>query len=74
MEGGRDEYRAKALVIDFTDMEKKKAFLSKIMALKKENIYLDDNLTPAQVAQRKEKMSSVLDAISTSSCAEKSTA
>ena len=36
------------------DMEKKSAFLSKRRALKGEKIYLDDNLTPAQVAHRKE--------------------
>ena len=56
MEGGRDEYRAKALVIDFTDMEKKKAFLSKRRALKGNPVYLHGDLTLAQVADCKENM------------------
>ena len=59
---GKDESRAKGLIILFTDMEKKKAFLSKRRALKGEKIYLDDDLTPAQVTHRKENMPRVLDA------------
>ena len=59
---GRDESRAKALIIRFMDIDKKKAFLSKRKALKGEKIYLDDDLTPAQVAHRKENMPRVLDA------------
>ena len=41
-------------------MEKKKAFLSKIMALKKENIYLDDNLSSTQVTHHKENITRVI--------------
>ena len=59
---GRDESRAKALIIRFMDIDKKKAFLSKRKALKGEKIYLDDDLTPAQVAHRKENMPQVVDA------------
>ena len=59
---GRDESRTKALIIRFMDIDKKKAFLSKRKALKGEKIYLDDDLTLAQVAHRKENMPRVLDA------------
>ena len=59
---GRDESRAKALIIRFMDIDKKKAFLSKRKALKGEKIYLDDDLTPAQVAHRKENIPRVLEA------------
>ena len=59
---GRDESRAKALIIRFMDIDKKKAFLSKRKALKGEKIYLDDDLIPAQGAHRKENMPQVLDA------------
>ena len=40
-------------LILFMDIDKKKAFLSKRRALKGEKIYLDDDLTPAQVAHNK---------------------
>mgnify|MGYP007132932614 FL=1 len=48
---GKEESRAKALIILFTDMERKKAFLPK-----GDPIYLDGNLTLAQVADCKENM------------------
>ena len=57
---GRDETKPKALIIRFTDMEKKTAFLSKRTALKGEKIYLSEDLTPAQVAHPKENMPRVL--------------
>ena len=57
----RDESRA-ALNNRFMDIDKEKAFLSKRRALKGEKIYLDDDLTPAQVTHRKENMPRVLDA------------
>ena len=57
---GRDESRAKALIICLTDMNKKKAFLSKRMVLTGDKIYLDDNLTLTQVAHCKENMPQVL--------------
>ena len=41
-------------------MEKKTAFLSKRTTLKGEKIYLSADLTPAQVAHRKENMPRVL--------------
>ena len=59
---GKDQSRAKALIIRFMDIDKKKAFLSKRKALKGEKIYLDDDLTPAQVAHRKENIPRVLEA------------
>ena len=59
---GKDQSRAKALIIRFMDIDKKKAFLSKRKALKGEKIYLDDNLTPTQMAHRKENMPQVVDA------------
>ena len=43
--------RSHLLIID-----KKKTFLSKRKALKGEKIYLDDDLTPTQVAHHKENM------------------
>ena len=57
----RDESRA-ALNNRFMDIDKEKAFLSKRRAHKREKIYLDDGLTLAQEAHRKENMPRVLDA------------
>ena len=58
----RDESRAKALITRFTDMEKKKAFLYKRMALKCDKIDLDSNIPPALVAHCKENMKQTFDA------------
>ena len=60
---GRDESRAKALNIRFMDMENKKALLSTRRAIKGKKIYLDDDLTPTQVAHCKENMPQVLGTI-----------
>ena len=54
---GKDESRAKAVIILFTDMENKKTFLPKGRALKGDPIYLDGDLTLAQVADCKENLS-----------------
>lgn len=59
---GKDPSKPRALIIKFTDMDTRRAFLSKRGALKGEKIYLDDDLTPAQVAHRKEHMPRVLEA------------
>ena len=58
---GKDATKSTALILKFADMEKKRAFLAKRAALKGGNIYLDEDLTPAQVAQ-KEHMPRILDA------------
>lgn len=59
---GKDATRPRALILKFADMERRRAFLSKRVALKGEKIYLDEDLTPAQVAHRKEHMPRVLEA------------
>lgn len=59
---GKDATKTRALILKFPDMEKKRVFLSKRTTLKGEKIYLDEDLTPAQVAHRKEHMSKVFEA------------
>ena len=48
------------LSIRFMDIDKKKAFLSKRKALAGEKIYLDDDLTPVQVAQCERKHATIV--------------
>ena len=59
---GKGESQPKVLLLRFGDMDTKRAFLSKWVALKGENIYLNEDLTPTQVAHRREHMPKVLEA------------
>ena len=59
---GKGEPQLKVLLLRFGDMDAKQAFLSKRVALKGEKIYLNEDLTPAQVAHRREHIPKVLEA------------
>lgn len=59
---GKGESQPKALLLRFGDMDTKRAFLSKRVALKGDKIYLNEDLTPAQVSHRREHMPKVLEA------------
>lgn len=56
---GKDPTREKPLLLKFPDHATKQAFLEKRVALKGGKIYLGDDLTPSQVAHRREAMKEV---------------
>ena len=60
--GDVSDKRGRILMLKFEDIVKKDAFLAKRSGLKGEKTYLDEDLTPAQVAHRKECMPKVLEA------------
>lgn len=59
---GKNTTRDRALILNFEHMEKRKAFLANRRALKGEKVYLEDDLTPAQVAHRRECMPRIMEA------------
>lgn len=59
---GKDVSRERPLILKFGDMEEKKGFLSHRRTLKGEKTFLEDDLTPSQVAHRKECMPRVIEA------------
>ncbi len=59
---GKDASKERPLILKFDNMEEKKGFLSHRRTLKGEKIFLDDDLTLAQVAHRKECMPRIIEA------------